>query len=164
MALREARESVGIGLTRVARHGRLSVGHLSRVERGERPVTPAIVSVYQQALGVRRTGLPVPLASPLARLAGGLLVDERRVEEADDMRRRAFHAAIAAIAVGGSLGEPAERLANAGGKAAVPARVGMADVVQVEEAADMFTAWHLRFGGGLAGGLARDHLRWAVSL
>jgi hypothetical protein len=80
------------------------------------------------------------------------------------MKRRAFTAAVAAIAAGGPLGEPISRAVAALDQAEAPSRVGAADVVQVEQAADMFTAWDLRFGGGLAREIAKIQLRWATGL
>lgn len=80
------------------------------------------------------------------------------------MRRRAFIAAVAAISAGGSLAEPAGRMLTALGEAVPPTRVGAADVVQVEQAVDMFTMLDLRYGGGLAREMAKTQLRWALGL
>lgn len=80
------------------------------------------------------------------------------------MKPRAFTAAIAAIAAGGPLAEPVSRALAALGDTSAPAHVGLADVVQVEQAEQMFTAWDLRFGGGLATEMAKTQLRWATGL
>lgn len=160
--LRQARQSVGVGLSRIAYQGRLSVSHLSRVERGERPVTPAIVAAYQRAIGVRR--VPVPAPSPLAALAGGNLLDHHQIQDADQAARRRLRAAMAAVAVGGPLPEPVDNLLQRAGDGRMPARVGIADVLQIEQAQDMFTASFLRYGGGLTARLIGGHLRCAVGL
>jgi len=80
------------------------------------------------------------------------------------MLRRAFTAAVAAIAAGGPLGEPISRALAALGHADTPSRVGLTDVVQVEQTEAMFTTWDLRFGGGLAREMAGTQLRWATRL
>jgi hypothetical protein len=85
-------------------------------------------------------------------------------EEAEEMRRRAFIATVAAISAGGPLAEPAGRVLAALSEAVPPAQVGVADVTQVEQAADMFTMWDLRYGGGLAREMAKTQLRWALGL
>jgi hypothetical protein len=60
--LRELRLWADLGLRAVARRSsgavRLSDGHLSRVERGLRPVTPAVLAAYERALA-RVSGLRV---------------------------------------------------------------------------------------------------------
>lgn len=159
VALRDARKSMSVSLARVAREARLSVGHLSRFESGKRDISPAIVNGYERALGLR--------LSP-SHLTAGSLSDTvngyRHGEDADDMKRRAFTAAVAAIAAGAPLGEPVNRALASLGSSEAPTHVGLSDVVQVEEAADMFTSWDLRFGGGLAREMAKAQLRWATGL
>lgn len=80
------------------------------------------------------------------------------------MKRRAFTAGIAALAAGASLAEPIGRVLATLSGADTPARVGLPDVIQVEHAADQFTASDLRFGGGLARELAKAQLTWACGL
>ncbi|MFY1691389.1 helix-turn-helix domain-containing protein [Plantactinospora sp. WMMB782] len=48
--LRQARRTADLTLAEVARLGGLSASHLSRIEAGERPVTPATVDLYQRAV------------------------------------------------------------------------------------------------------------------
>jgi transcriptional regulator with XRE-family HTH domain len=151
--LREMRRRAGIGLRRVVSRAQVSVSdsHLSRVERGERPVTPAIVAAYEKALGVRIADA----------VAGG----RWRPGRLDDARRQAFTSTVAMVAVGGPLGEPVDRLLEVGSAApAPPARVGAADVAHVEQAAGLVRGLDLRFGGGLAWQVADRLLRWAVGL
>lgn len=50
--LRSVRQSQGKILRQLARVAGLSHGHLGHVERGLRPVTPAIVSAYEKVLGL----------------------------------------------------------------------------------------------------------------
>ncbi|WP_165449672.1 helix-turn-helix domain-containing protein [Krasilnikovia cinnamomea] len=159
-ALRQLREKAHVSQATVAREAGVSVGHISRVETGSRAVSPAVVTGYESALKVRLRGAAVPHREP----DGARLASYGTGEEADTMKRRAFTAAVAAIAAGGPLGEPVSRAVAALGSATIPHRVGLPDVVQVEQAADMFTTWDLRFGGGLAREMARTQLRWAVGL
>jgi transcriptional regulator with XRE-family HTH domain len=151
--LREQRKRAGVGLRRVAGRSAWSVsaGHLSRVERGERPVTPAIVAVYEQALGIR---IADAVADPTW-LAGH-----------PDPRPEAFTSTIGKVAAGGGLIEPVERLLEpaAAGPVAVPARAGHPEVAHVEQAAALVRQLDQRFGGALACQMAGGLLRWAVGL
>lgn len=149
--LRELRQRAGVGLRRIAGAAKVPVsdGHLSRVERGLRPVTPAIVAAYEKALGVR-------VHEAMADGGSGSL---------DRSRRQSFTSMVATVAVGGPAGEPVERLlAAAGGAAAVPARVGGSDAVHLEEAAALVRRLDLGSGGGLAWQMGSGLLRWAVRL
>jgi transcriptional regulator with XRE-family HTH domain len=160
--LRELRRRAGVGLRQVAGGSRVRVsdGHLSRVERGLRPVTPAVVAAYEKALGVR-----VGATGP-----------GRRADPFDRTARQAFLTTVATVAVGGPPGDPVDRLLATGGEdaAALPPPVGAgaaalpplggADVAHVEQAALMVAALDLRYGGGLAWQMAGGLLRWAVGL
>jgi transcriptional regulator with XRE-family HTH domain len=152
--LRELRQQAGVGLRRIAGAAKVPVsdGHLSRVERGLRPVTPAIVSAYETALGVR-----VHDAVPGAE--GGTRI-------LDQARRQAYTSMVATVAVGGPAGEPVERLLAAAGGAttAVPARVGVSDTVHLEQGAALVRRLDLGFGGGLVWQMGSGLLRWAVRL
>lgn len=158
-SLRAARMSVKVSQARVARLAGVSVGHISRVESGERVITPSISNAYERALGFRLVEHALPPSGEV-----DTLKRYRPGEDADDMKRRAFTVAIAAIAAGAPLGEPIGRTLASLAHTTTPTRIGMSDVAQVEQAADMFTAWDLRFGGGLARELATAQLRWASGL
>src|SRR5512138_1360347 len=95
--LRQLRQQAGVGLRRIASGAKVPVsdGHLSRVERGHRPVTPAIVAAYERVLGVR---------------VADVLACRRRSGGWDEQERRAFLTRVATVAVGGPPGEPVERL------------------------------------------------------
>jgi transcriptional regulator with XRE-family HTH domain len=72
--LRDARCRAGIGLSKVASAAGRSTGHLSRIESGERPVSPAIVSAYERALGTTlpdRQAVTASQGSPLGSATGG---------------------------------------------------------------------------------------------
>lgn len=155
--LRRIRRDRNIAIAEVARCAGVSTGHISRVETGQRPASPAVLHGYESALGV-------PLTARAADGSGDTLAVDTRTEDADDMNRRAFTAAIASIAVGGPLGKPIQHALASLGPAPTPARVGLADVVQVEQAEQMFTTWDLRFGGGAAREMAGAQLRWATRL
>lgn len=165
--LRAVRESMGVPLRRIARHAGMSHGHLSKVERGEygRPVTPAIMAAYERVTGVR-------LAEAVAAVAerGELPADRRRNSKAwrpgqlTDMRRRGYNAAIAALTIGGHLGEPFGRLLDSTGRPLAPAPPDAADVEQLEQIGEVLTGLDLCYGGGLASQLAKHVLRWAVAM
>jgi transcriptional regulator with XRE-family HTH domain len=162
--LRAVRESMDVPLRRIARTGGMSHGHLSKVERGEhgRPVTPAIVAAYERATGVK-------LAEAAARVAGDRQRQTGRGRTwspgtLTDLRRRAYNAAVAAIAVGGHLGEPVGRLIDACGRPGPPSPPEGADLAQLEQVAQLLTGLDLRHGGGLAGQLAKTVLRWAAPM
>jgi transcriptional regulator with XRE-family HTH domain len=154
--LRLLRERAGLGLRAVARRTTggmsLSDGHLSRVERGQRAVSPAIVAAYERALGLRIT----------AETVTGALVDV----QADRADRRAFNTMLAGIL----LGNPPEHdwhdtLLRAAEEALLPpGHVGEVDIAHVEQAAAMVRRLDLRFGGILASHIGRRLLRWALPL
>jgi transcriptional regulator with XRE-family HTH domain len=161
--LRSVRESVGVPLRRVARLAGMSHGHLSKVERGEhgRPVTPAILAAYEKATGVRLADAKIIGFGDGSADTSGAGWRRGRLSDA---RRRGFNAIVAAVAVGGPVGEPIARMIDAIGRPVAPQRVGEGDVMLVEHAAQLATAEDLRAGGGLVSQLARVVLRWAVGL
>src|SRR5688572_21294731 len=63
--LRQARESAGVSLARMAALSHFSKGHLSNVETGRRAATPDVVLAYEQVLGeyMKRRGLLTGLAA-----------------------------------------------------------------------------------------------------
>jgi len=158
--LRQQRQQAGASQARVARAAGVSAGHIVRVEAGERAPSPAVVNGYEKVLGVSFSG-PTWM---LDESGGDTLTTYRSSPKADPMQRRALIAALASIAAGGPLGEPIGTAVAALGPTEVPSRVGLADVIDVERAADMFTTWDLRFGGGLAREMARAQLQWATGL
>lgn len=155
-ALRELRRRCGVSQRVVARLAGVSVGHVSRVEAGERPLSPAVVNGYEKALGARLTHVASQQTRDTLETTPG--------EDADEMRRRAFAAAVASIAAGGPLSAPIQRTIASLGQAEAPARVGLADVTAVEHLEGMFTTWDLCLGGGLAREMAGTQLRWATGL
>jgi transcriptional regulator with XRE-family HTH domain len=157
--LRSVREHMGVPLRRIARTAGMSHGHLSKVERGEpgRPVTPAVLSAYEKATGIRLTGLASPATDPPE--GGGW-----RRGHLSEARRRTLNAKIAAVALGGPLGEQLVRILDATGRIIAPARIDEPDVVQVERAAALCTTMDMQYGGAVADQLARALLRWAIGL
>lgn len=155
--LRSLRESQGVTLRRVARQAGLSHGHLSKVERGElgRPVTPAVLAAYEAATGIRLTGV----AGHGPGEPGGW-----RRGHLNEARRRTLNAKIAAVAVGGTLGEQLTRIMEATGRLRVPEQIEEADATQVRRAGEVCTGVDLQFGGGVSAYLARAVLRWAIGL
>ena len=71
--LRAARRAADVSLAQVARIG-VSEGHLSRIERGERAVTPATVALYQRAIIHSRADHPSATVDDVDRrqLLGGV--------------------------------------------------------------------------------------------
>jgi hypothetical protein len=131
----------------------ISDGHLSRVERGLRPVSPAILAAYERALGMRITAETVAEA----------LADEGADDRAD---RRQFHSRVAGILLGGpALVDHSDDLLRAADEALLPpGQVGEVDIAHVEQAAAMVRRLDLRFGGILASHIGRRLLRWALPL
>jgi transcriptional regulator with XRE-family HTH domain len=156
--LRELRLRRDLGLRAVARRsaGRVSLsdGHLSRVERGLRPVTPAVIAVYERALDLRiHPDLIADLVAPC---------------EPDDADRRAFHRGIAALAAsgdpaGGMSGEHDHRL-HEETLTPAPTRITPGDVDHLERAASTLRGLDLRHGGELAAQMGCHLLRWALPL
>ncbi|MCW2880561.1 MAG: family transcriptional regulator [Sphaerisporangium sp.] len=152
--LREARQRAGLSLGRLALMTGVSAGHLSRVERGAREVTPALIHHYEVALGdptvhFAATGTPDPCAPEMGTV--------------DDMKRRGLLSVIAAASVGVATGEPLTRLLD-GLATEPPSNVGLPEVRAVEAAADLYMRMDLARGGNAATAMARGSLEWAVKL
>jgi transcriptional regulator with XRE-family HTH domain len=154
--LREMRLESGIGLDQLARLTGKSKGHLSRIERGERPVSPALVLAYERALGVRMSSIHERLRSQV--------IPAGRTDGDDPMRRRNFLGNVMTIATGAAtLSTLASRVTELD-PLPPPARVGMAEVAEVEEATQLMADWDLRHGGRLAVEQGRSLLRWCMVL
>jgi transcriptional regulator with XRE-family HTH domain len=155
--LRLLRERAGIGLRAVARRSKgnveISDSHLSRVERGHRPVTPAVLAAYERSLGMRITAHTVAEA----------LADTGGSDRAD---RTQFHTRIVSILLGApGSGEHGDEPRWAAEEALLPpAQVGQVDITHVEQAAALVRRLDLRFGGTLASHIGRRLLRWALRL
>jgi transcriptional regulator with XRE-family HTH domain len=65
--LRAERRAADLTLAEVARLGGVSAGHLSRVELGEREVTPATVVLYQRAIAQKTGTAPSPTVDAVRR-------------------------------------------------------------------------------------------------
>jgi hypothetical protein len=156
--LRELRLWADVGLRAVARRSsgkvRLSDGHLSRVERGLRPVTPAVLAAYERALGMRIDPYTIN--------------DLTAGSEPDDADRRAFQATVVTLAAGtptgGVGGEGEQRLLQDATYLRVPAQVTTGDVAHLEQAALTLRGLDLRFGGELTAQMGGQLLRWAFGL
>lgn len=155
--LRSIRECAHTSLRKVAHAAGMSHGHLSKVERGEpgRPVTPAVLNAYERVCRVRLTG------SSGHEPTG---VDGWRRGYLSEARRRTLNAKIAAVAVGGALGEQLSRILDSTGRILAPPEISGPDVAAVERAAAMCTRLDLRLGGQVCDQQARALLRWAVGL
>lgn len=163
--LRAVRESVGVPLRRIARMAGMSHGHLSKVERGEhgRPVTPAIMNAYEKVTGVKLVDAAARVAENKDRWTGrgGKTWTPGKLTHA---RRKAYNAAIGALAMGGFLGEPVSRLIDSTGRAFTPIVPDELDVVQLEQLSQLLTSLDLRYGGGLVTQISKNLLRWAVPM
>jgi hypothetical protein len=80
------------------------------------------------------------------------------------MRRRAYNAAIGAIAIGGHLGEPVSRLIDSTGRPTTPTPPEEGDIEQLEQLFTVLTDLDLRHGGGLTSQITKAILRWAVAM
>jgi len=158
--LRSVRENMGVPLRRIARQAGMSHGHLSKVERGEygRPVTPAIMAAYEKATGIRLEDAVAAVAER------GESPTHWRSGQLTDLRRRGYNAAIAALAIGGQLGEPFGRLLDTTGRPLSPAPPDAIDATQLARVAELVTELDLQSGGALVSQLAKTLLRWAVAM
>ena len=157
--LRELRLRHNLGLRAVAHRstGRVAIsdGHLSRVERGQRPVTPAVLATYEHALGMRIH--PDTIAHLIA------------PQDCDHADRRAFHTTIATLAAGGgpafgTLGGGHDHQLQEATLTRPPARVTDADITHLEQAALTLRRLDLHHGGALAAQMGAHLLRWALPL
>jgi transcriptional regulator with XRE-family HTH domain len=154
--LRVLRERAGIGLRAVANRSKGSVeisdSHLSRVERGHRPVTPAIIVAYERSLGMRITTETVAEA----------LADNGGSDRADLAQ---FHTNLTGVLLGAPAPADGDEPLRAAEQATLPPRhVGEVDITHVAHAAALVRNLDLRFGGILAGHLGQRLLRWALPL
>jgi transcriptional regulator with XRE-family HTH domain len=164
--LRAVRESMGVPLRRIARTAGMSHGHLSKVERGEygRPVTPAIMAAYERATGVRLADAVAAVTERGELPAGRHNGKMWRPGEMSTMRRRGYNAAVAALTIGGHLGEPFLRLLDSTGRPLCPASPGPVAVEQLEQFIQTATTQDLRYGGAMISQQAKAMLRWAVPM
>lgn len=152
--LRDLRTRAGLSLGRLAGVIGVSAGHLSRVERGDREVTPSLLHRYEVATGLLLSGHGLPETPDAGTPEMG---------NVDDMKRRGLLSVIAAASVGAAGGEPLTRLLD-GLAALPPSRVGLSEVEAVEAAADLALRMDLSKGGGAAVAMARGTIEWAVKL
>jgi transcriptional regulator with XRE-family HTH domain len=155
--LRALRESAELSVREVARRARgtvtISHTHLCRVEQGARAATHAVVAAYERATGIRLD------ADVLAELAARSRPGSAGRSEFD------ITTAVAMVVAGGLAVEHERRLLHqAAAFTGTPARVGDADVAQVEQLARQLRLLDLRYGGQLAGQLGARTLRWAAGL
>lgn len=154
--LRELRERADVGLRAIARKTnsrvRLSDSHLSRVERGERPVTPAVLAAYERALGMI--------------INDDVAHDMTTQRSYQDREWDEFQATIVVVAGGGrpSMQRDGRLLETGAVGAATPPRIETSDVAQVEQAALFVRSLDLRHGGELAGRMAYQLLRSGYEL
>ncbi|GHE38595.1 hypothetical protein GCM10017673_46210 [Streptosporangium violaceochromogenes] len=148
--LRALRESQGLSLDALAGEIKVSKGHLSRVERGNRPVTPALVLAYQRTFGVlvaatREDSEPPP------------------TDTVDNMRRRTLLGSIAAASMGAAALESLNRLFD-GLPDPPPGNVGLSEVNAVENATRLYMETDLSGHSHIATAMAHGALSWATSL
>ncbi|SRR6266568_3372639 len=146
--LRTARKEAGLSQAHIAAVCGKSISHISRIEIGERVVTPAIINAYERALNTK--------IAATSQTAAGVTVES--------VRRRNAIAAIASAFVGAATLEPLAHLLNGLPAPTLRDRVGPTEVAAVEDATDFYTALDLQYGGGLASEIARGSLRWATGL
>lgn len=155
--LRAARIEAGLGLDTLARITGLSKSHLSRVERGIRPVTPAMALAYQRALG-----WSLPPAAVTWNQSLGPAHDNN--DEAE-MRRRTLLCGFVAATTGIASHTPvADTLADVVSLTSTPAGIGEADADELEQAALSLTTRDLRGGGHAVIAEGRSLLEWGITL
>jgi transcriptional regulator with XRE-family HTH domain len=155
--LRAARIEAGIGLDILARITGKSKSHLSRVERGIRPLTPGIVLAYHRALG---WSLPIGVTTS----AAGSVPADDDIDEAE-MRRRTLLRGFVATTTGIGAGTPlADEIESVTGPVAAPTMVSEFDAEELEQAALALTSRDLRGGGHALISEGQSLLTWATGL
>jgi len=155
--LRQARESAGISLARMAVLSHFSKGHLSNVEAGRRTATPDVVIAYEQVLGdhMKRRGL-------LTGLAVGVVVPAA----VSELIHRGFTAALATPGAEDEWQDRAEGLGrdymSVGAGELQDRLAGDLVVVQQQLATPVMWGLAARFLSvyGKTTGEAREAIRW----
>ncbi|GIF98231.1 helix-turn-helix domain-containing protein [Catellatospora citrea] len=142
--LRRMRQARGWSLRRLSEESHIDKGHLSRIERDQRPASEAIASAVDAAL--QAGGSLIGLAQVQRAVA------ERAAVTSDSMRRRTFVTAPLAVAVA-SLGGADDELVAVG-------RVGAADAQRLHRAVTRLRVLGHQHGGEslwqAAAGIARE--------
>jgi hypothetical protein len=86
------------------------------------------------------------------------------VEGVDDVNRQAFLRALAATVAGVAAGDPVAEALTRPASGQVPARVGQAEVDQLNHAIEVFGGWQDLYGGGVCRDAIAGHVSWATQL
>ncbi|GII95189.1 helix-turn-helix domain-containing protein [Sinosporangium siamense] len=146
--LRRARERADVSLDEMASRIGMSTGHLSRVERGQRAISPTVVQRYREALGPEIAANITEITETAA--------DSSSLDDDNGML-----SAIAAACVGASVVDTSVLLDDL---MVTPNAVGMREVKALEEAVEFYTKMDLSRGGEPVIAIARGALVWAVGL
>lgn len=155
--LRAARIEAGVGLGAVARESGRSKGHLSRVERGEREVTPSMILGYERAIGQSLDHIPFSTTEEIR-------CSSHSEPEESDMRRRHLLSAI----ISGTTGIAATGAIEAvTGALQSPIPIGELDPfdwVELENAALSLTSRDLNGGGFAMVTEGKALLDWSIKV
>lgn len=147
------------------RPGGMDADYISKLERG---VHTWPNKHYRQAL---RQVLDVVSDADLGfyssrtrRATVGSAVVSPAVEGIDDVNRQAFLRALAATVAGVAVGDPIAEAISRPASGQVPARVGQAEVGQLNHAIEVFGGWQDLYGGGVCRDAIAGHVSWATQL
>jgi transcriptional regulator with XRE-family HTH domain len=170
-----------VGLRQLARQTGKDRGHLSRVERGDRDVTPALVLAYERALGTT-VAATATLGTPATKFPGQAQsfnfsemekagIDRPNVElpyyteaEGNSIQRRRFLAWLSSLSAGlVAIPESMkETIAFVNQQPDTLRCITAGDVANLRATTDMFKAWDYRVGGGLSRHAVVSQFSWAV--
>lgn len=133
-AIRRMREKCGLSLRELAKLASMDYGHLSKIENGHRTTTPSVAGTLDRALSAKGALIALAQVERSARI--------RRAVPLDPMRRRTL--------VTWGLTAPAlPFLEGTGAEAPRTMKIGMRDVVELEQSAAWLYKLDYQHGGAM---------------
>ncbi|MFC4335228.1 helix-turn-helix domain-containing protein [Salininema proteolyticum] len=160
--LRAERERASVTLGAIARKTGKDKGHLSRVEKGERPVTPMLVHDYSCALGV---AIEFDRGAASHSRGKSLRMRNSTAEDSEDaMQRRTLLGSVIAAATGAAAAVPIDSVLSALPSHTAPATVTSRDVLELQQATDLLTRRDAAGAGYSLVAEGRALLEWASNM
>lgn len=144
--------------------GAMDADYVSKLERGvHRWPGKGYRRALRAVLGAQ-TDLDLGFYSTRAKAANVVDRSSGAAGGSDDVKRQAFLRALAATVAGVAVGDPAAEAMAMAASGDVPARVGAADIQQVDHAINLFGEWQDLYGGGICKDAIAGQVRWATAL
>ncbi|WP_025273204.1 helix-turn-helix domain-containing protein [Haloglycomyces albus] len=160
--LRAEREKAGVTLGEIARKTGKDKGHLSRVEKGERPVTPILLYCYRCALGVE---IEFSQGAGSSSRVESLTMRNSTAEDSEDaMQRRTLLGSVIATATGAAAAVPIDSVLSTLPSYTAPATVTTRDVLELQQATDLLTQRDAAGAGYSLVAEGRALLEWASNM